>query len=333
MTFSAAHWTSPVLQSVLPVVEHSTHVATSTDAIDRVARWMAFEEFEIPGDAISGTDPGADPRHLMDLTLLIATLNFAFTDFDTGIAYVVQDGGQTWSDSDALGVKVNRALARGVPITDGQFLAELDQPVLADLLRGDTDLPMLEERVRILNEVGTVLVDRHGGAFHTLVEASPPAMYADGDGLLERLLAEFPRFDDASMYRGAGVQFHKLAQLGLWQMHIALHRSGAWALTDLDRMTAFADYIVPVALRHMEILAYSVELGARVDSGTPIDRDSEEEIEIRAHTLYATAMLTDAVNAIRPPDRQLVIPQIDYRLWKPYHATFSPHHLTRTIMY
>ena len=28
-----------------------------------------------------------------------------------------------------------------------------------------------------------------------------------------------------------------------------------------------------------------------------------------------------------------VNPQIDARLWLPYHTTFWPHHLTRTIMY
>ena len=29
----------------------------------------------------------------------------------------------------------------------------------------------------------------------------------------------------------------------------------------------------------------------------------------------------------------LIIPEVDYRLWKSYHATHVPHHLTRTIMY
>jgi hypothetical protein len=39
------------------------------------------------------------------------------------------------------------------------------------------------------------------------------------------------------------------------------------------------------------------------------------------------------VNARRPADKQLLIPEVDYRLWKTYHATHYPHHLTRTIMY
>ncbi|MED5584687.1 MAG: queuosine salvage family protein, partial [Actinomycetota bacterium] len=65
-------------------------------------------------------------------------------------------------------------------------------------------------------------------------------------------------------------------------------------------------------------------------------RDSDQEIEIRAHTIFATALLADAINAIRPADRQVVIPQVDFRLWSTYHAAFPtlrPHHLTRTTMY
>jgi hypothetical protein len=111
------------------------------------------------------------------------------------------------------------------------------------------------------------------------------------------------------------------------------YASGTWALQDLGDMTAFADYIVPVALRVMGILEYDEDLEETIEGGRLIARDSEEEVEIRAHTLYATALLTDEINRIRPADLRLVIPQVDYRLWSRYHATFLPHHLTRTIMY
>ena len=130
--------------------------------------------------------------------------------------------------------------------------------------------------------------------------------------------------------------FYKLGQLCLWALHVALSGTGALAIRDLDNMSAFADYILPVALNSMEILGYTDELEHRIATQDLIPRDSDEEIEIRAHTLYATALLTDAINAIRPADMQVVIPQVDYRLWSAYHAAFPtlrPHHLTRTIMY
>ena len=98
-------------------------------------------------------------------------------------------------------------------------------------------------------------------------------------------------------------------------------------------MTAFADYIVPVALRLLGITSYSPALENAINTYQMIPRDSSQEVEIRAHCIYATALLREEVNKIRPADKQVIIPQIDARLWMPYHTTFWPHHLTKTIMY
>ena len=328
------YWEGPVLQSVANVVDRSQHVHTSKDAVDRVAAWMAYEEFAFPrGGAVGEFDVGSDPDDIIDVTMLVATLNFAFTDFDTGRKFEADYKGQTWSDSLGMFACLHQALSNGVPLLEGQYLASVTRDDLDDIFRGNIEMPMLDERSEILNEVGAVLVDRYGGRFHRFVRSCAPAMYAEGDGLMERLIAEFPRFDDTSTYHGADVHIHKLAQLGLWSLHMALQASGEWSLRDLSMMTAFADYIVPVALEVMGIFEYTPDLSTRIAEGVMIERDSDEEIEIRAHTLHATALLTDAINALRPSDLQVVIPQVDFRLWSKYHATFRPHHLTRTVMY
>lgn len=321
-------WTSPVLESVRPVVEVARHVAIDPDAVDSVARWMAYEDFGAPlgGPQFDVDLAGAD---LVDWTLANDALNFAFTDFSSGHRFDTEWRGETWADSDAMHACFARALDAGVPVLDGAWMARVDREELNRIFDGTIEMPMLGRRVEILNEIGETLVERYEGRFRNFVAACAPAMYAGGDGLLDRLVAEFPRFDDASDYHGRTVRFYKLAQLGLW----GLHRTGLVPLADIGAMTAFADYIVPLALRAMGILAYSPELAAAVDSRTLIPRDSDEEIEIRAATLWATAELTEAVNALRPADMQLVIPEIDYRLWNSYHATFAPHHLTETIMY
>ena len=328
------YWDGAVLRSVLGVVEGSNHVRTSLDSVQRIAGWMAYEEFVFPrGGAAGEFDVGPDPDDIIDVTMLVSTLNFAFTDFGTGRKFEADYKGRTWSDSLGMFACLHQALSKGVPLLDGAYLASITRPDLEDIFRGNIEMPMLEERTGILNEVGTVLVDRYQGRFHHFVRNCAPAMYAGGDGLLERLIVEFPRFDDTSTYKGADVHILKLAQLGLWTLHMALHASGEWNLADLSMMTAFADYIVPVALEVMGIFEYTPDLSARIAGGVLIERDSEEEIEIRAHTLYATALLTDAINTLRPPDLQIVIPQVDFRLWSSYHATFRPHHLTRTVMY
>jgi hypothetical protein len=295
---------------------------------------MAYEEFVIPTGAGAGPfELPSGPDEVIDLTLLVSALNFAFTDFDTGVKFEAEYRGATWSDSEAMYARLHEAIAAGTPVVAGHYLAEVSRSDLERLFVGNIEMPMLDERVGILNQIGATLVEHHQGRFHHFVRSCAPAMYAGGDGLLERLITEFPRFDDSSEYHGHRVHIHKLAQLCLWQLHMALHQSGEWALTDLGDMTAFADYIVPVALRLLGIFDYAPDLEARIAAGELIERDSDEEIEIRANTLWATAMLTDEINRIRPDRLRLVIPQVDFRLWKSYHATFWPHHLTRTIMY
>ena len=101
----------------------------------------------------------------------------------------------------------------------------------------------------------------------------------------------------------------------------------------MESMTAFADYIVPVALIVMKITQYSEELEEKIMNGKMIERNSTEEIEIRAATIYATAKLTESVNRRRKDVESLIIPQLDYRLWKHYHATHFPDHLTYSTMY
>lgn len=327
-------WNGPVLRSVVPVVEKAAHVTTSPARIEEVAGWMAYEEFAFPRGSIAGRfDFGTDLDTVINVTMLATALNFAFTDFDTGLKFETDYQGRMWSDSEAMFACLHRAFAEQVPILDGDYLASIDRAVLERIFQGTIEMPMLDERVEILNQIGARLVDRHQGRFHRFVHDCAPALYAEGDGLMERLPVEFPRFHDVSLYHGREVHIYKLAQLGLWALHTSLRASGSWALRDLHTMTAFADYIVPVALHVMGILEYSADLERRINDGEEILRDSDEEIEIRAHTLYATALLTDEINRIRPPDLQLVIPQVDHRLWKTYHATFRPHHLTRTIMY
>jgi hypothetical protein len=330
--FESAFWQTPVLQSVLPAVAASRHVRTNTDEIARVAGWLAYEPFGWP-QAVLPFDIGGDPGRLTDYQLFLNTLNFAFSDFGTGVKYEAERDGRFWSDSEGMVASILNALDAGVPVLSGEWQASATRDDVARLFTGTIEIPLLDERTAILNAVGAVLVDRYQGRWANWVASCAPSMYAGGDGLLERLPVEFPRFRDISVYDGRDVQLLKLGQLALWGLHTSHQSTGTFAVADLPSMTAFADYILPVALRLMRIIEYAPELERRIAAGDEIPRDSPEEIEIRAHTLYATALLTEAVNAIRPAGEQLVIPQLDYRLWRTYHATSWPHHLTRTIMY
>lgn len=328
----APFWQTPVLASVRPVVDSSRHVTSHPEAIRSVAGWLAYEEFGLPDGMLQFELP-RDPDLLVDMTMFVSLLNFAFTDFETSVKYETDYLGKRHSDSEAMFANIHEAIVGGQPVLDGAWMAGVTVTDLERLFHGTIRMPMLEERAAILNVAGATLVDRYQGRFHHWFRDCAPRMYAGGDGLLERLVTEFPRFLDVSDYHGREVRLFKLAQLSLWSLHAVLSPFGTFRIEDLSDMTAFADYIVPVALRLMGMISYSPELEARINAGDTIPRDSDEEIEIRAHTLYATALLTEEINRIRPAGMALVIPQVDYRFWKPFHATLWPHHLTRTVMY
>ncbi len=325
-------WSSPVLASLQPVVKNSSLVKINEERLINVADWMAYEEFAKP-DGSMLFDFGNDPDFLMDFTLVVNTMNFAFTNFDTGVKFETDYMGKRWCDSEAMLASLHRAHSAGIPFFTGEYLAHLTRKDLEGVFAGTIEMPMLDERVAIFNEVGRVLVEKYNGRYSKFVRDCSPRLYDGGNGLLERLTGEFPRFNDVSEYNGSQVQIFKLAQLGIWGMHLALSPRKAWALEDADKLTAFADYIVPVGMRVTKIFEYAPELEKQINSLIEVPRDSQAEIELRANSIYAIARLTEEINKRRPGMEPLLQPQVDFRFWKTYHATHWPHHLTKTVMY
>ncbi|MGH9504017.1 MAG: queuosine salvage family protein [Terriglobales bacterium] len=324
---------SPVLDSLHPVIEHSRDVSTHVDKIVEVAGWMAYEELPMPDYQMPFGVGQGSADDVIDFILTADSVDTAFTDFSSHVKFQVDHAGRHWSDSDALFACMKRAMDNGIPILDGKFLAQVSRPELERIFAGNIELPMLDEKMQVWNQVGSVLADKYNGRFHNFVKSCPPRLYNNGAGIIDRMVKEFPRFNDVSPYDGAVIKIYKLAQLGIWLTYAALRKSNQFPLDDVDKMTAFADYIVPVALRLLGITSYSPELEHAIDTYQMIPPDSRQEVEIRAHCIYATALLCEEVNNIRPKDRQIIIPQIDARLWTHYHTTWWPHHLTRTIMY
>jgi hypothetical protein len=324
---------SPVLESVRPVIENSRDVQTHVNRIAEVAGWMAYEELAIPDYALPFGIAAGKPNETIDFILTTACIDTAFTDFSSRIKFQADYGGRLWSDSDALFACMKRALDQGIPILDGTFLAKVTRPEMEKLFAGNIELPMLDEKTEILHQVGGILAQKYGGWFHNFVASCSTKLYDKGNGLVDRLVEEFPRFRDASHYAGHTVKFYKLPQLAMWFLYTSLRKGTGFPIDDLEKMSAFADYIVPVGLRLLGITSYSSELESAINTYQMIPHDSAWEVEIRSHTLYASALLAEEINKIRPPDQQILIPQIDARLWTHYHTTWWPHHLTETIMY
>jgi hypothetical protein len=136
------------------------------------------------------------------------------------------------------------------------------------------------------------------------------------EDLAERLAAGMPFFDD----RG----FYKRAQIAANDLHLA----GVVAYPDVDRLTIFADNLVPHVLRLDGVLRYSEELAETIDDGRALEAGGEFERELRGCAVHACEGLA----------RQLgVAPRLlDNWLWnRGQHPPYSerPAHIARTVYY
>jgi hypothetical protein len=297
----------PVLDTVRPIVDGARDVTIDETRLMDVASWLAWEELPVPPAFLPFR---VEEEWLPDFVLVASCLNFAFTDFATRKRWELVLDGRAYPDADGLHAALWRA---GPKILHGEWLARVSVELLGEILPG---LQLLDERAAILRECGEILLDRWDGRFANVVASA-----SDADTYLRLLTSEFPRFDD--------VPFWKLAQLSAWILH--LERVVRWP--DVARLTAFADYVVPAALRVLGVTRYSDELARAVDSWAPIEAGSAWEVEIRAACVWACHLLARAVTELRPPELQVIDAQIDARLWLPFHGGPLRHHLTRTIYY
>ena len=318
------NWGSQVLSSVSKVIPQLSCMEINIEKLQEVAINLSKEDFGINYEG----NPNIVPEEYIRKTMLINTLNFVFTDFSTSVKYKIEN----LSDTDAMVYQIDKALLEGVPLTQGHYMRDMDLKEFKRIFTGNIEMPMADEKVEILNNVGDTLVTKYDGDWINFIDDGPKKLYDNGEGLVERLVRDFKRFDDHSIFENEKVYFLKLAQLAFWGIHRELSKS-YFFIEDMENMTAFADYIIPVALESFGIVKYSSGLKEKIDSGILIDRDSIEEIEIRSTSIYVTAKLTELINNYKNEEEKIIIPQLDFKLWTDFHADERPHHLTKTIMY
>lgn len=131
---------------------------------------------------------------------------------------------------------------------------------------------------------------RQTGALLARYDGSPSALVDDAqrraEGLVE-ILRTAPMWKDRRRYGELDVPFYKRAQITA----LDLAASGAATFDDLDRLTIFADNLVPHVLRVDGVLHLDPSLGARIDAGELLGEGSPEEVELRACAVHAVEVL------------------------------------------
>jgi hypothetical protein len=211
-------------------------------------------------------------------------------------------------------------------------LAELHAGDLAPLLEQDLGVPEVAELLGLfaeaLNQLGGFLLAHHAGRFEGPFEAA--------GGSAERLvgvLAQMSFWNDVQSWRGRRVPFFKRAQLTAADLALALRGEGLGAFRDLDRLTVFADNLVPHVLRCEGVLVYADALAAQIDRELPLAQGSEPEVEIRAAAVHAVERLGDAMRARGVATTSQAL---DHWLWhRGQRPEFKarPRHRARSVFY
>jgi hypothetical protein len=284
-------------------------VRAACRVIAESARFVAIDADRLR-DVEPAPPPSLDPvRHFLEgsaddvagYMLILDAINFGSGWFPTlrkrpgcsgyfTVAWALADffrSGRRWSNED---------------------LRSLSGPDVAAVLGQEPDHELMGLYAEALRSLGSFLGER--SALELVAEAGGSA-----ERLASMLAGGMPFFDDVGFWKRAQITPNDLAL------------AGVSSFEDLDRLTIFADNLVPHVLRVDGVLRYDPALAARIDAGERLAPGAEER-EIRACAVHACELLAERLGT---PPRIL-----DTWLWSRGQAPeykAIPRHRTRTVYY
>ncbi len=179
---------------------------------------------------------------------------------------------------------------------------------IADTLGQSRDHELMALYAQALRSLGAFLGDRDA-----------LAVVRDAGGSAQRLAAMLA----GAMALFADRGFYKRAQIVPADLALA----GVATFGDLDRLTIFADNLVPHVLRCDGVLRYDAGLAAHIDAGRLLPSGPQER-EIRACAVHACELIAARLGAAAH--------ELDNWLWNRGQAPeykARPRHRTRTVYY
>jgi hypothetical protein len=281
------------------IAAHARHVRIDLDAVD-----------EIAPAAPPALDPRChylegEPADVADYTLALDTINFGSGWFPT-LHKRSLDGSPLSGYFTVAYSLAKHVRAHGPP--SAAWMRQVSARQIAEILHQDPAGEPMSLYAQALRDLGRVL-----GARRAL------DLVAQADGSAERMsqtLAQaMPMFDDRGFYKRAQIVASDLALAGVAHFE------------DLDRLTIFADNLVPHVLRCDGVLIYDDDLTARIDAGEVLPLGGPER-EIRGCAVHACELIAARTGV---PPRVL-----DNWLWSRGQAPdykAKPRHRCRCVFY
>ncbi|KAH7511195.1 hypothetical protein FEM48_ZijujUnG0034500 [Ziziphus jujuba var. spinosa] len=325
------------------VAEHSTHVIVDSSGIEKMVEAI---------DSIPRVNWDFEGIHYFDngpLTvqylLVLDALNFCFWPDIGNVSHLLLLSGALFLSSlamslvfdpsmykdltyDHLASGLKAALKNDKSAFDADRLQKYTGPQLRELLNWPRPLPLEDERVRLLHEVGFELERSFDGKASNIVESCGKSAIK----LVALVTRHFPGFRDHSVYKGHQVFLYKRAQIFAADLWGAFQGQGYGEFNDIGSITMMADYIVPAVLQQLGVLKYSSELAKLIEANNEIYSGSEEEVELRACSIYAVERMKELIS--KKSGKQVLSVELDLWLWS-FGIQFPSlqHHRTLSIYY
>jgi hypothetical protein len=273
-----------------------------------------------------------DPADVADYMLALDTINFGSGWFPT-LRKRELDGRPVSGYFTVSSALADHVRAHGPPT--GAWLSQVSTVEIAEILAQRPDNELMSLYAQALRSLGRFLAHTPSPATSSMPRAqahkAPPARVArraldlvvEAEGSAERLASLLARgmamFDDRGFYKRAQILASDLALAGVAEF------------SDLDRLTIFADNLVPHVLRCDGVLVYDEQLAAHIDRGERLTLGGAER-EIRACALHACELISQRTGV---PARK-----IDTWLWtrgqsggRGTQYKSRPRHRCRTVFY
>ncbi|KAI8381335.1 uncharacterized protein BYT42DRAFT_566163 [Radiomyces spectabilis] len=335
-----------VLESAEFIAKHSEHVHIPLENIDsaaeKILESMKTRVYSTKTWNEHVLHPKIANKDTVDWIFLIDLLNFSFwSDLDVADQstphpdrYAVQYNDRRYTGYWSLCAAINRALDKGIPVTQPAWYRDASDEDLKAVFESDTKetIPLPQERIRLMREAGHVLCERFSGSFVNCIEQAQ----GSAQTLLAIILDHFPSFRDIHEFHGRKVYILKRAQILIADLWACFDGQSYGYFNDIDTITIFADYRVPQALYHLGVLRYSSDLLAKLEKYERLPSGSPDEVEIRGNSIWSVELIRRRIKELHPHTHINAI-LLDFYIWD--HAKeiqddmIVPTHRTRSHFY
>ncbi|MDP3988218.1 MAG: queuosine salvage family protein [Candidatus Levybacteria bacterium] len=213
---------------------------------------------------------------------------------------------------------------------DADFAKNVTKELIAQMLEVEPDFKLAEMYAKSLSELGKFIFENYGTYSKFITELNPKNR---ANELVEVLFDNLSFYKDKTMYNGFDVYFLKRAQLLANDLYLAFKGEEYGEMGDIEKLTMFADNLVPHFFKVEGVLEYEESLENKIQKRIKLPFGSKEEVEIRS---FGVQCVEEIKKILVRDDPEITSAQIDWYLWEKSQDTkykSFPRHITETVFY